>query len=79
MVVVAPILENLNIEFDREDLDIAQSGEGKILTTEGSGDEEVVCERCESTIAKEFDWDSVSNLYTECPECGATVLLGSLQ
>lgn len=79
MVVVAPVLENLDIDFDRDNLHMVQPNDGDVLTTEGSGDEEVICERCEDTIAKEFDWSSVSNTYTECPGCSGTVLLGGLR
>jgi hypothetical protein len=78
MVVVAPILENTGVDFDREDLDMVEAPDGDVLTTEGVSGDEVICERCETTIAKDFGWDSVSNLYTECPECDGTVLLGGL-
>lgn len=78
MVIVAPILENTEVEFDRNDLDMIQPRGGNVLTTKGQGGQEVICERCETTIAKDFDWSSVSNVYTECPECSGTVLLGGL-
>lgn len=77
MVVIASVLEERDIDFDREDLEMVHSESG-ILTTEGPGGEEVICERCEETVAKEFDWDSVSNIYHECPSCGGTLLLGGL-
>jgi DNA-directed RNA polymerase subunit RPC12/RpoP len=79
MVVVAQALEELNIDVDKDDLEMVQPSEGNILTSETPGREEVVCGRCDETIAKDFDWESISNTYTECPACGATLLLGGLK
>ena len=78
MVVTAPVLDNLNIDFNKENLNMVQPSDGEVLTTEGSGGQKVICEQCEQTLAKDFDWESVSNVYTECSGCNATVLLGGL-
>lgn len=79
MVVKAPALEEQNVDFDREDLDMVYPEDGDLLTTKGPRGQDVICGRCENKIAKEFEWASVSNIHTVCPECDATLLLGGLR
>lgn len=75
MVVLAPVLEEEGIEFNEENLHLVD-GEDISSDTNVRGGQKVEWSRCGAEIAENVDWSSISNVYTKCPGCNGTIIIG---